>query len=62
MKTYAVNYLKSDKSRAVKTVFVKAENEENAVDKAYDLMRGFYHGDADLVPAKQAKHVPVRTI
>ena len=41
MKTYAVNYLKSDKSRSVKTVFVKAENEENAVDKAYNLMRGF---------------------
>ena len=62
MKTYAVNYLKSEKSKSVKTVFVKAENEENAVDKAYNLIRGFYYGLADLVPAKQAKHVPVRAI
>ena len=56
MKAYIVNYLKTDRSRNVQTVVVKAKSWDEAIEKANEEVGGFYDvGEIDVMSLAEAK-------
>ena len=55
-KAYIVNYLKTDRSRNVQTVVVKAKSWDEAIEKADEEVGGFYDvGEIDVMSLAEAK-------
>jgi len=60
MRYYAVNYLENSRSNQLKTIFVKANSEEEARDKAYDMVGGFYDATIDIILSKRAERIAIQ--